>query len=284
MYNRKEKVRKIIAGILVMAVIGVNVPFQNFEVQAKEANISRPVYSEVYHDMFEGFTEDRVVMTASQYEYRNRGAWSTATDEETGAVSLTYNTVDGTQGTNFAAVDAQFGYDLKGEVTDYCQNVAGTSMGALLGRTWNVLQRYSGALTDLKKDDVFVYETDLRISSINGEGFYFNFRVPDLQGEGDYWQSMRTGLRVTSNGFFLYMMNDIELARYDLNMNQYIDKDIHLTILSSPDKVSVWMDDTVLFEDVDFSLPKQYLDGNTYKNGATEYPLNSTTNMFWFTD
>lgn len=278
MYYWKEKVRKIVAGILVMAIIGVNVPISNLLVQASQTE-ERPMYSEVYHDMFEGFTEEQVVMTASQYEFRNKGAWSTATDEETGAVSLTYNTVEGTQGTNFAAVDAQFGYDLKGEVTDYCKNVAGKSIGALLGGTWNVLQRYSEALIDLEKEDVFVYETDLHISNINADGFYFNFRVPDLQGAGDYWQSMRTGLRVTSNGFFLYMMNDIELARYVLDMSQYIDKDIHLTILSSPDKVSMWMDDTVIFEEVDFSLPEQYLDGNTYKNGTTEYPLNSATNM-----
>lgn len=279
MYNLKGKMRKIVAEVLVIAVVAGTVPFSSLRVRATQIENERPIYSEVYHDMFENFTEEQVVMTRDQYEFRDKGAWSTSTDEETGAVSLTYNTAEGVQGTNYANVDAQFGYDLKGEVTDYCKNVAGKSLGSVLGSTWNVLQRYSDALTDLEKEDVFVYETNLRISSINANGFYFNFRVPDLQGAGDYWQSMRTGLLVTSNGFYLQMMNEIELAKYELDMSQYIDKDIHLTILSSPESVSVWLEDTLLFDDIEFVLPEANLEGNTYKNGSTVLPLNSTTNM-----
>lgn len=284
MSNWKKRWKKMVASVLAVTLLVTSIQLTNFRTQASETTLVRPVYGKQYQDLFANVKEEHIVMTWGQYGYQGK-AWNAESDASTGLLSsVSYNTTEGIQGTDYAGVDAQFGYDFKGEITDFAKNVAKKSLSEMLGTTWHVLQKYSSGLSDLQPEDTFVYETDIQIESLdsNKEGIYFNFRVPALQGEGNYWRAMRTGLRLTADGLYLYMMGTTELARYRYDFTKSYQKKLHFTILSSADKVSVWMGDTLIFHEVTFQLPENMVkevNGIACVDGDLELPLKDATEM-----
>lgn len=245
--------------------------------------ILKPSATGANYNMFDGFTADRVLTThASKYP----NAFGATIDADTGKLSVSYNTVDGTLGTDYKQIDDVITYALDEGQYEYTYNVLPNSTLT----AWSA-GKHAASLTELSYEDTFVYEADINVNAYGSDqGLFILFRVTDSA----VWQDMRSGLYIGSNHTSLYI-NAQRLwyttdSRFLLN-NNTLGQDIHLTIVSTPTTVSVWFDDEIIVfqntggtktSEPDFVIPSSYLFENTeddnYTGDVETYPY------YWCSD
>ena len=219
--------KKILAGILVIAMVVGYMPQARKAVQAADAEGSSEETLELStaganKNMFDGFTADRV------YVYQSSETVTTTLDEK-GSASIDIKTA---------------GQDKI--VLDISED------GYTPAQNWGWGTRYGSALTDIDVADTFVYQTDFSVEK-NG-GIYFTFRATEASECTYLFRSDYTGLYMDSNHVELKINN-----RTAVTSNAFALKDTEthqLRIVSAPTTASVWIDGTLIFDNVTYDVTK----------------------------
>ena len=172
--------KKILAGILVIAMVVGYMPQARKAVQAADAEGSSEETMELStvganKNMFDWFTADRV------YVYQSSETVTTTLDEK-GSASIDIKTA---------------GQDKI--VLDISED------GYTPAQNWGWGTRYGSALTDIDVADTFVYQTDFSVEK-NG-GIYFTFRATEASECTYLFRSDYTGLYMDSNHVELKINN-----------------------------------------------------------------------------
>ncbi|MBQ2923574.1 MAG: hypothetical protein IJE60_10915, partial [Tyzzerella sp.] len=168
-----------------------------------------------YDNLFDGLTTDRVVVSLDGN--------TTVNTDKNGNVTFT------TAGKNYI-------YYALGETI-----VAGNESGSGIG-----LYAKQLGPTGISTEDILIYETDFNISE--GGKAWFTFRAPY---SGNTGMACQNGVNITSSGVNLMILG----ATLETKPNNYADENTHtMKVKSGSDKVSVWIDGTLIFNDVDYDL------------------------------
>lgn len=267
MSSRQTCFKRVIAGIIVVAMVvtGIHIP----ETITKAADpVEKPVFTNLHTNLFDGFTEDRVVMVSNSNRTANASVttkfFSTGTDEN-GKVTTN---IDLTSDSGRSLSDEEFVFWTSKQKYDYAYR---NGEPASLYNGTNIA--YNGKyLTDLDAEDTFVYETDFQVKEIEGTSrIYFTFRTPEHADttNANLWTTKYCGVEIQQNAVQLRMdQNNIVKTVQTYKAGEHIGETQHLTILSTPETVSVWIGDTLIFDQVTFNLNDATDNGNgTYSKG-----------------
>lgn len=114
-------------------------------------------------------------------------------------------------------------------------------------------------LTDFTPNDTFVYEADFAASE-NGGNVYLHLRAPDMRigttsdNENNTvaeWQTDYTGIILNSGGVHIGICNTNKFLSDKFKLNDT--NTHHLTVVSSPKLISVWIDDVEICSNYPFN-------------------------------
>lgn len=228
---------------------------------AKQAlGILKPSAAGANYNMFDGFTADRIIVASSANSAIKDTMLISKTDE-IGKLSVAVDTV--TAKANGGQSNEEIAYAMNKYRYDY-MNAIGESVKTGWSNTATNAKKYS----ELKVEDTFVYEADYSIEAL-GHGVYVTFRTTDAVT----YQTDYTGFFINYTQCGLYIngviANSSTAFKYTGD-NRADSNTWHLTIVSSSEKVSMWINDTLVFDNVDFTV-KSYATENTGSDSAT-YP------------
>ena len=185
-----------------------------------------------YENYFDSVTSDQVIINSN-------GAKPnvfTAEEDVNGNVTFSFDTVNNT--TNAGDSDVIY-YDFNSNCP----------------ARWDGLGWYADKLRPQGLDvaDTFVYQTDFNISADSVKSVYITFRTPKYaEGSGNSMVN-QSGVQFTTDGIYLKLLGASMASPY--KDNSYRDGSTHtLKVQSSPDKVSVWVDNTLIFNNVDYDF------------------------------
>lgn len=202
------------------------------------AELLKPVGKEANKNMFDGLTADRVFMPSQAENVTNV---FDAQGNLTTDVKL-YSVTD-SPWTSIRYVVSKDKYDAarqNGKTTTYYGN-------------WAASGTYPEQYTDLEASDTYVYETDFTVSSCNaGSELYFQIRTPDMGSGAAAYKSDYSGIRITTEGTSLYAYKELIGQTSDVFKLSADNAKHHLIAVTSADKISVWIDDVLIFDNADF--------------------------------
>lgn len=253
---------------------GGNTTISTEEVQQVDV-VTKPPVGAYYENLFDGLTLDDVVINSNgTYE----DVYSEMIDEK-GNVEISYNTLDkvsksDANANGTTATCAQYHDELI-----YILNDNYTSVDF---QSWGKVGRKASVATTLSPSDSFVYATDFNIT--DGE-VYFTFRAAETtQNE---WQMDHSGVKINPASVELRLsgqaLTDTNGNAYKVNKD-YSDGQTHtLVLISTPTHVTVWIDDDIVFDNVEYDISKicngtgttedPYQCGYATLKGTTMYPV-----------
>ena len=89
-------------------------------------------------------------------------------------------------------------------------------------------------------------------SCSDGSALYFQIRTPDLGSAAANYLSDYSGIRITTNGVELYAYNQRISELSDVFKLTADSVEHHIIALTSADKISVWIDDVLVFDNEAF--------------------------------
>ena len=203
----------------------------------QEVSLLKPVGKEANKNMFDGLTAERVFVASHQ---------DVVSNEFNSCGNLTTNlnlmgTTDPWTSVRYIVSEEKYNHAQKNGKTN-------TYYG-----TWGASGVYPEQYTDLKASDTYVYETDFSVSSCaDGSALYLQIRTPDLGANAAAWKSDYSGVKISTNGTELYAYNakigdTSEAFKLSADSTKH-----HVIAVTSQDKISVWIDDILVFDNVSF--------------------------------
>ena len=187
--------------------------------------IQQPTASKANRNMFDGFTKDRVILSANV----SNNSFVESSDAFN-SLAYTFDTI---------SIDAD---KQKHDEIVFAVDKEKYEANSASFSGWNLMRKNAKLMTDLSASDTFVYETDFSISENNGV-IYFSFRCPDYSSGNDC--SDYSGLLINGYGVELWLNREkiawsgaFKLADTDTH---------HLQVVSEPEYVSVWIDNTLVY-------------------------------------
>lgn len=203
----------------------------------QEVSLLKPVGKEANKNMFDGLTAERVFVASHQ---------DVVSNEFDSCGNLTTNlnlmgTTDPWTSVRYVVSEDKYNHAQK-------NSKANTYYSG-----WAAPGTYPQHYTDLEASDTYVYETDFSVSScVDGSALYLQIRTPDLGTNAATWKSDYSGVKISTNGTELYAYNakigdTSEAFKLSADSTKH-----HVIAVSSQDKISVWIDDVLVFDNVSF--------------------------------
>ena len=229
--------------------------------------VTKPPIGAYYENLFDGLTLDDVVIN-SNGEYSE--VYSEQIDEK-GNVAVSYNTWDKVPGNTCKQYHDELIYILNDNYTS--SNFSG----------WGKVGTHASKAVSLDPNDTFAYATDFNITegAVN-----FTFRALEATSS-TAWVMDYSGVKITSSGVKLVLANqtlkDAKGNEYKVS-SDYTDGKTHtLSLISTPTHVTVWIDDDIIFDNVEYDVSKlcdgtgtsedPYVYGDATLKGTTMYPV-----------
>ena len=136
---------------------------------------------------------------------------------------------------------------------------------------WNVPYKYHKYFTPFSAEDTFAYEADFSADAVDNGG-YINFAVR-MDGTTENNANLYTGVRISDTGTYL-MLNNKEIASNSGFKLVADGSTHHITVLSEPKKISVWIDGTEIFQRLRFTngggvmYPTAFIWGQEFKGSV----------------
>lgn len=136
---------------------------------------------------------------------------------------------------------------------------------------WNVPYKYHKYFTPFGAEDTFAYEADFKTDAVKNGG-YINFAVR-MDGTTETNSNLYTGIRISDTGTYL-VLNNTGIASSSKFKLVADGSTHHITILSEPKKISVWIDGTEIFQRLRFTngggvmYPTAFIWGQQFKGSV----------------
>lgn len=146
---------------------------------------------------------------------------------------------------------------------------------------WNAPYKYHKYFTPFGADATFAYEADFYADEFGTNG-YINFGIR-MDGTTEVNKNLYTGVRVNKNGTYL-MLNGSEIASNNAFKLAADGNVHHITVVSEPQKISVWIDGNEIFSRVRFTnggvmYPTAYIWGELLKGYVDNQKMYDFNNL-----
>lgn len=198
--------------------------------------ILKPTASGANKNMFDGVNSDRNFVASHQ------DTVSTSFDEKGVATvhSKLVGTTDPWTSVRFALSEQKYnGAVAENKVQTYYKN-------------WNAPGCFSEQYTDLAYTDTFVYEADFSAEATTTGYVEFQIRTADVNDNSKDWMTDYNGIRVARDGVSLLADNQVVGTTSNAFMLPVDNTTHHITVVSAPETISVWIDDTLVFDSVSY--------------------------------
>ena len=146
------------------------------------------------------------------------------------------------------------------------------------GSLWGNNLSKAASFTGLSPDVTFVYEADFNVSKLeSGARLTFNFR-----NNSTFKQVNGVSLTSSGTGLFLSEGADRQIATSNKFALSADAVDHHIIILSSPEKVSVWIDGRCIFDDLDYKATVDLIPNIYLLDGKADATVKNQ--KLWLTD